>query len=136
MYPPIAIHMDWATGQHIEHNDGIPSYRQERNAKLLLAAHVNLHREGLPFGECSDKREIRALRGVGGAFAPSRLMAAESGSASGGMDKEEWSRIMDRERRHGLLSGSLYRRPEGLIQTGHDKAMDTRCHAHLGSYAR
>ena len=138
MHPPIAIHMDWATGQHIEQNDGIPSNRQERNAKLLLAAHLNLHREGLPFGECSNKfKKSRALRRGSGVSAPPTMAVKAEGdsgegksSGYGEIDKEEWGHIVDRERRHGLLSSSLYRRPEGLVQTGHAEAMDAKCHAH------
>ena len=127
--------MDWATGQHIMKSTK-PSYRQQLNARLLHVAHLNLHRNGLPFGECFDKRNVVSLRGRDGVLEdeslnPTNLLSqGENAYETSGITKEEMLQISERERRHGLLISSLYRRPEGLVQIGHAESMDAHCHSH------
>ena len=129
-HAPIAIHMDWATGQHIR-KSAKPSHRQQLNRRLLKVAHRNLKRNGLSFGECIDKSHSASLRGPrkasqDGSLKPTSLISQRDA----GVQKDAILEISEREHRHGLLTASLYRRPDGLTQAGNADAMDALCHHH------
>ena len=61
--PPIALHLDWTTGQHVHFAQGYD--RAKLTERLLLASHANLLSHGLSMGLCSSgagslihKREV------------------------------------------------------------------------------
>ena len=67
---PVAVHMDWCTGQHVRMDRG--SDRQRDNSMLLQAAYENLWVEGVPFGRCAGGAHVRS-GGGGGEQAQARI---------------------------------------------------------------
>ena len=49
--PPIALHLEWTTGQHIYFAANYD--RQAATSSLLRAAHLNMKFHGLPLGVCA-----------------------------------------------------------------------------------
>ncbi len=103
---PITLHLPWTQAQHV--GSSLTHHEVElQNADLLRAAHLNMHLEGAPFGECleEDARKQRQKQ-----------------------DDDVVARLRGQARAPRAL---LYAIPDGSVLLAEEWEAEQKCHAQV-----